>query len=58
MRGNGMNKLILVCGAVFLLCACQPEVGSEKWCQKLEAKEKGDWTMNEAKDFAKHCIFK
>ncbi len=53
-----MNKLILVCGAVFLLCACQPEVGSEKWCQKLEAKEKGDWTMNEAKDFAKHCIFK
>ncbi len=52
-----MKKIALIF-IVTQLIACMPEVGSEKWCQNLEAKEKGDWTMNEAKDFAKHCIFK
>ena len=42
---------------VWLMSACQPEVGSEKWCQSLKAKDKGDWTINEAKDYTKHCIF-
>jgi len=40
------------------LGACAPEVGSEKWCANLKAKPKGDWSTNDAKDFAKHCIFK
>lgn len=40
------------------LSACSPEVGSEKWCQNMEQKPKGDWTANEATDYAKHCIFK
>jgi hypothetical protein len=34
------------------------EVGSEKWCGNLKEKPKGDWTANEATDFAKHCLFK
>jgi hypothetical protein len=40
------------------LNACSPEVGSGKWCQNMEAKPKGDWTANEATDYAKHCLFK
>lgn len=40
------------------LSACSPEVGSDKWCQNLEDKPKGDWTANQAADYAKHCIFK
>lgn len=44
--------------AVFLLGACAPEVGSDKWCANLKAKPKGDWSVNEATDYAKHCIFK
>ena len=40
------------------LVACAPEVGSDKWCQQLKDKPKGDWSMNEATDFAKHCILK
>jgi len=40
------------------LIACSAEVGSEKWCNNLEQKPKGDWTANEAADYAKHCIFK
>ncbi|GAB4287785.1 MAG: hypothetical protein Kow0083_00070 [Methylophaga sp.] len=41
-----------------LLTACSPEVGSKEWCQNMETKAKGDWTANEATDYAKHCLFK
>ena len=47
---------ILSVGA-FGLSACKPEVGSKEWCEELKEKPKGDWTANEAADFAKHCIF-
>ena len=36
--------------------ACSPEVGSKEWCQAMKDKPKGDWTLNEASDFAKHCV--
>ena len=52
-----MKKTLALCGVVFLLSACQPEVGSDKWCEALEVRDKGEWTLNEAKDFAKHCVF-
>ncbi|MCW8885869.1 MAG: DUF3012 domain-containing protein [Motiliproteus sp.] len=42
----------------FVLAGCSPEVGSDGWCQDMKAKPKGDWTTNEAADFAKHCVFK
>ena len=41
-----------------LLSACEPEVGSDEWCQDMVDKPKGDWTTNEAKEFAKSCVFK
>lgn len=37
--------------------ACAPEVGSKKWCEKMKAKPQGEWSLNEAADFAKNCIF-
>ena len=42
--------------AVTFLGACSPEVGSEAWCRDMKEKPKGDWTANEAADFAKHCV--
>lgn len=50
----------LLVAAVFTLglAGCAPEVGSEKWCAKLQEKPKGDWTANEAGDYAKNCVFK
>lgn len=51
-----LRNSLLIC-AVTILAACTPEVGSEKWCAMLDAKEKGDWTINQAKDYAKHCLF-
>ena len=40
-----------------LLTACAPEVGSEEWCADMKRKSKGEWTANEAADYAKHCVF-
>lgn len=47
-------------GVVFSILAlgCSPEVGSDAWCQRMKEKPKGDWSANEATDFAKHCVFK
>ena len=56
-----MKRTLSVAAAIAALAAltaCAPEVGSEKWCMKLDEKPKGDWTANEAADYAKHCIFR
>ena len=47
---------IFLCVAV--LTACAPEIGSDAWCEDMAEKSKGDWTANEASEFAKSCIFK
>ena len=47
--------LALILAYVVTGCA---KVGSEAWCNGLKEKPKGDWTANEATDFAKHCVFK
>jgi len=56
-----VKSILLASSSLLLLgtlTACAPEVGSEAWCKKLSDKPKGDWTSNEATDFAKHCLFK
>jgi len=40
------------------LSACSPKVGSDAWCKKMDEKAKGDWTANEAGEYAKNCVFK
>lgn len=39
-----------------LLAACEPEVGSPEWCEDMKDKPTGDWTVNEAGAFTKHCL--
>ena len=55
-----MKKMFLL-GSLFsvvtLLTACSPEVGSDEWCEDLQSKDKGDWTLDETKNYAKHCVF-
>ncbi len=53
-----MKKLVLVVTVLGLFTACSPNVGSPEWCEAIQEKPKGELTMNEAKDFAKHCVFK
>lgn len=40
------------------LVGCAPEVGSERWCKQMDEKPKGEWSMNEASEYTKSCIFK
>jgi len=51
-----LRRAGIVAGLVALIAACSPEVGSKEWCDAIKNKPKGDWTANEATDFAKHCI--
>ena len=53
-----MKHFLLALMAVAMLSACAPEVGSKAWCEKMQQKSKGDWTANEAADYAKHCLLK
>lgn len=53
-----MVKLLAVVTLIPLASACAPKVGSPDWCKAIEEKPKGELTMNEAKDYAKHCVFK
>lgn len=48
----------LVIVTLAVLAACSPEVGSDAWCTEMTEKAKGDWTANDAADFAKHCVLK
>ena len=52
-----ISTAVLLSIAALATTACAPEVGSKRWCEKMQETPKGDWTMNEAGDFAKHCLF-
>lgn len=41
-----------------LLSACAPEVGSPKWCDDMDDTNKGDWSTNDAKEYANNCVFR
>jgi len=53
-----LGAIALVLAFTAGLSACAPEVGSEAWCKQMKDKPSGDWTANEAADYAKHCVFK
>ncbi len=53
-----MKNIMLALLASAVLSACAPKVGSPKWCENMEKKSKSDWSLNEAKDYTKHCVFK
>ena len=40
-----------------LLIGCTDKPGSEGWCEQMSAKSKSEWTGEEAKSFAAHCVF-
>ena len=46
----------LLVSLLVMLAACAPEVGSEGWCKNMQEKPKGDWSTNEAIDYAEHCL--
>ena len=51
-----LKRAMIVVAAVGCLAACAPEVGSPKWCEAMKEKARGDWTANEALEFARSCV--
>lgn len=49
-------RAMVLAGLTTWLAACAPEVGSPKWCEVMREKPRGDWTANEALDFARSCV--
>jgi hypothetical protein len=41
---------------VLAAASCAPEVGSARWCEMMREKPRGDWSTNEALDYARHCV--
>jgi len=52
------GKIIVAAISLLLLSACAPEVGSDAWCKKMVETPKGDWSMNDASEFAASCVLK
>ena len=50
-----MRAMVLLVMATWLI-GCAPEVGSERWCEMMRDKARGDWTANEALEFARSCV--
>ena len=39
-----------------VLAACTAEPGSERWCEQKKDQPKSEWSMDDAKTFAAHCL--
>jgi len=39
-----------------VLAACTAEPGSERWCEQKKEQPKSEWSMEDAKTFAAHCL--
>jgi len=50
-------KIIFTLALFSGLYSCA-EVGSEKWCKKMEEKPTDKWTIAETKDYTRHCVLK
>lgn len=53
-----LKKLLAITVVGWMLTGCSPEVGSEAWCEDMEETPKGEWTSNDAGNYAKHCVFR
>ena len=53
---RALERVLIVIIAASRLAACAPEVGSPKWCEAMKEKPRGDWTGNEALEFARSCV--
>ena len=57
---TSMNKstafLGMLAAFAIALTGCAPEIGSPRWCEAMKEKPPGDWTTNEALEYARNCV--
>ena len=54
---KGIARALPILIGLIVLAGCAPEVGSERWCEAMRDKPRGDWSTNEALDYTRYCIF-
>lgn len=47
-----------ICACVLISSCASAKVGSKAWCENMAEKSKADWSINDAKDYGKHCVLK
>lgn len=52
-----MKRALVILATGLVLSACKAEVGTQEWCDDMQAKPKSEWNAQGAMDFAKHCVF-
>ncbi len=53
-----LAKSLTITSLLIIAYGCAPEVGSDAWCEDMAEKDKGDWSANDASEFASNCIFR
>ncbi len=53
---NRLASIVFGLAAATVAAGCAPEVGSERWCETMRETPRGDWSTNNALDFARHCV--
>jgi hypothetical protein len=53
---RALRRATMLAAMTAWLAACAPEVGSPRWCEAMREKPRGDWTANEALEFARNCV--
>ena len=58
MTTSAIRITTLIAGicSLFLLTACEPEMGSPEWCKMIKEKGVENVTAKEAAEFTKNCI--
>ena len=51
-----MKMKIVVLILISLMISACDRVGSEGWCENQKEKPKGEWTLDETKDYTKYCV--
>ena len=51
-----IKKMLILAISLVVMCACSPEVGSQRWCKQMKEKPKGEWTANETVEYGRSCI--
>jgi hypothetical protein len=54
---KGIFGLGLITLSAWVLAGCAPEPGSERWCEMMRDTPRGDWSANDALEFAQSCVF-
>ena len=58
MTISHLARFVGLAAVAALVAACSPAVGSEEWCNDLKQQPQGEWSVNEAADYAKHCLLR